>query len=384
MSATLVVAGDYCAAGSVGAALRDPAANPPWNDVRPINEGADFSVVNLECPLTESPEPILKSGLGLWGPIESAASLREAGFTAVSLANNHVLDAGPSGLQRTLEVCRDAGLMCVGAGATHALATTPLTVTVGDVRLSLLAFAENEFSTTTGPRPGAWPLDLPDNARQIAQARSASDFVLVLLHGGAEQYPLPSPGMQKRCRFFVDMGADAVVCHHTHVASGYEFYNERPIVYGLGNLLFDSMGETIEGWSTGCVARVRVGHQSMPELELVPYHQDPTKPSITILTGQERDAFEARLSELNSIVADDARLSANWSVFCRTRRFDFLSWTLCLTHPEAWLLDKGLLPAARLRFTHRRLAALWNVFSCESHAESCQQILRDMLEKKSF
>lgn len=383
MSATFVIAGDLCAAGRIGSALSTSTTSLLWSDIRLITEAADFAVVNVECPLTDRPEPIFKSGPGLWGPARSALGIRSAGFTAASLANNHILDAGPAGLLQTLQTCHDAGLMCVGAGATHALATRPLTATIGDMRLSVLAFAENEFSTTSGPHPGAWPLDLVDNAMQIAQARHSSDFVLVLLHGGAEHYPLPSPRMQKRCRFFVEMGADAVICHHTHVVSGYEFYKDRPIVYGIGNLLFDCPDEETDGWLTGCIVRIHASHQSAPELELVPYRQDPAIPSVRLMIGHERDTFLSNLSELNSTIADYERLSVSWSAFCRTQKADFLASMLCLTRPEAWLLDHELLPTARVRFTRRSLARLQNLFSCESHSESCERLLRDMLEEMS-
>jgi len=381
MAATLVIAGDLCAVGRVGTALSDSTARRVWSEISRITEAADFAIVNLECPLTGSPEPMLKSGLRLWGPPEAAPGIRAAGFTAVSLANNHILDAGPAGLIQTLQACRSAGLACVGAGADHTSATTTLTLDLGGLRLGVLAFAENEFSTTTGPRPGAWPLDLVDNAAQIAAARREHDVVLVLFHGGVEEYPLPSPRMQKRCRFFVDMGADAVVCHHTHVVSGYEYYRGCPIVYGTGNFLFDCPEVPTSDWFTGYVAQIRVGLQAPLQLELVPYRQDPVSPTVHLMDGPERVAFFSVLDELNRVIADPDQLRANWSNFCRAQRSQFLGSLLCLSRPEAWLFDKKLLPTAGLRLTDQKLARLRNLFSCESHSEACEQILRDMLDE---
>ncbi len=57
--------------------------------------------------------------------------------------------------------------------------------------------------------------------------------------------------MVKRCRFMVDMGADAVVCSHTHCPLPWEMYCDRPIVYGLGNLVFENSGERPDSWFQG-------------------------------------------------------------------------------------------------------------------------------------
>lgn len=382
MSETLVIAGDLCLCGKVGAALAGPKAAAVWDGVAPVIQAADFAVVNLECPLTDHPQPIVKSGPHLWGPPEAVSGIRTAGFGAVSLANNHILDAGPAALIETLRVCREAGLECVGAGENHAAATTPLMTRVGNLRLSVLAVCENEFSTTDGPGPGAWPLDVVENALRIKKASEESDFVLVLVHGGVELYPLPRPRLQKTCRFFVEMGADAVVCHHTHVVSGYEFYKGRPILYGLGNLLFDDHAGADEAWLTGCMVKLEVEGHQMLDLEIVPCRQDPSVPNVRLVSGAEREAFFSRTETLNFIVSDPDRLERSWVSSCRERRSDLLSSILCLTRPESWLLGRGLLPTVGYRLRVDRLARLRNMFSCESHADSCERMLRDLQEEK--
>ena len=187
--------------------------------------------------------------------------------------------------------------------------------------------------------------------------------------------------MRETCRFFVDQGADAVVCHHTHVASGTEAYRGRPIVYGLGNLLFAYPDEPATGWDTGYLTRLRVAHRETLDLELLPYGQDPGVPRVDLLLGDERATLLAQVAELDAIIADTERLQAGWAAFCRSRRAYYLGALLCLTKPESWLLDRGLLPAAPLRFTERRLSRLRNLFSCESHQESCEQVLRDLLSE---
>lgn len=379
MSATLVVAGDLCAAGRLTEPLSSSGVGGLWAEIAEINEAADFAIVNLECPLTDRPLPVLKSGPNLWAPSRCMQGISAARFTAACLANNHIMDAGSSGLLDTLDTCHGAGMLTVGAGENAAAACAPLRVSLNGLRLVVLAVAENEFSTTSGSKPGACALEPIDNGKQISALRRESDFTLVLLHGGAEGYPLPSPQMQKRCRHFVDMGADAVICHHTHVPSAHESYQDRPIVYGLGNLLFDCPDQPVPDWFTGYLARIHVSPPDPPRLELLPYRQNPQAPSLRLLQGPDREAFFSHLAHLNSVIGDAEKLRDNWSEFCQGRREDLLASLLCLTRLESWLLDRRLLPGIRFRLSPGRIAALRNLFSCESHAESCGTLLHDML-----
>ena len=76
--------------------------------------------------------------------------------------------------------------------------------------------------------------------------RAQVEKVVVIYHGGNEYYPLPRPELKKTFHFLADIGADAVVGHHTHVFSGYEMYNGIPLVYSLGNFFFPLEGEPEE------------------------------------------------------------------------------------------------------------------------------------------
>jgi poly-gamma-glutamate synthesis protein (capsule biosynthesis protein) len=250
--------------------------------------------------------------------------------------------------------------------------------------VAILAFAENEFSTTTGEKPGAWPFDLIDNAHQISEARKVSDYVLVILHGGAEHYPLPSPTMQKACRFFVDMGADAVICHHSHVAAGSETYKGCPLVYGLGNFLFDPGNLSVDGgWNSGYVVALKVSPHHTIAMDRIPYRQEPKVPRVTLLAGAERETFLASLDELSAIITHPEQLKRSWAEFCKGRRSNLLGSLLCLSRGESWLLDRNRLPEAILRLTPNHVARLRNLFSCESHADACRQMLTDLLKEKT-
>jgi len=236
---TLTIAGDLSPIGRAEALLVNKHFKEVWGGLLEILTNGDLSVVNLECPLTYRKTPILKAGPHLRADPRCAESIHAGGFDVVTLANNHILDMGQEGLLDTCQACQEAGLSTVGVGRNLSEANRPLIQTVKGIRVAIIALAEHEFSIATYDKAGACALDPIENYYQIMRAKELADFVLVVFHGGNEYYALPSPRMVKTCRYFVDCGAHAVVCHHTHVPSGIEFYHDAPIVYGTGNFLFD-------------------------------------------------------------------------------------------------------------------------------------------------
>ena len=139
----------------------------------------------------------------------------------------------------------------------------------------------------------------------IKQAREKADYVIVIVHGGHEHYQLPSTRMQETYRFFVDSGADAVVNHHQHCYSGYEFYENKPIIYGLGNFCFDNERKMPTTWYEGYAVQL-IFSQNKIDIQLHPYVQCQDDLSVKFLTNQEK--FDKQIRALNSIILDDDKL----------------------------------------------------------------------------
>ncbi len=129
--------GDYCPAYS----------QTSWEGASGLRLGQEFSdriakcdvaVVNLECPLTRSSSAISKSGPAIKADPEWADPLVQSGVGVVALANNHILDFGLEGLSDTLSICRDRGLVTMGAGETLEQAQEVLLHSVGDQTLAMI------------------------------------------------------------------------------------------------------------------------------------------------------------------------------------------------------------------------------------------------------
>lgn len=160
---------------------------------------------------------------------------------AVGLANNHSGDYGPQAFSEMLDRLRRQGVVYFGGGRNLEQAHEPLIVVRKGVRIALLGYNEfmpRRFEADVG-RPGiAWSED-EQVWLDIRRARSQADVVIPVMHWGQEHEPMANERQRELARWMIDAGADAVVGGHPHVTQDVEIYRGRPIVYSLGNFLFD-------------------------------------------------------------------------------------------------------------------------------------------------
>ena len=300
----VLVAGDYCPSDRVADAFECEDYASVLSEVRRITSEVDYSILNLECPVvTGEAWPIEKYGPNLRCSQKGVEALVYAGFDCVTLANNHFRDYGDPGVKETIDVFEARGIDHVGGGMNLEEASRVFYKEIAGQRVAIINCCEHEFSIATEEMGGSNPLDLVRQFRDIQEAKNNADFVVIIVHGGHEHFPLPSPRMVESYRFFVDVGADVVVNHHQHCYSGYEIYNGKPIFYGLGNFCFDDLSNRSVNWTEGFF--VTIDFSDSIQFTLHPYRQCADKPEIVLLPEH---SFDERLNELNSIIADPVRL----------------------------------------------------------------------------
>lgn len=362
----VLVAGDFCPHHRV-AELLSKGDCSFFEGVKSRIGEADYAVVNFECPVVEGEvQAIEKCGPALKTTARAVEAIAAGGFDAVTLANNHFRDYGNAGCRTTLNVLKSAGLDAVGGGMNLSEAQQILYKTIRDKRLAIVNFCENEFSIATTTQAGAAPLDLIDNIRQIREARTNADYVLVIVHGGHEHYQLPSPRMKKLYRFFVECGADAVVNHHQHCYSGYEVYQGCPIVYGLGNFNFDWAGPRASMWNEGYCVELQFDEGST-HVTILPYLQCDETPTVEWLQAEQATTFFAHLEQLNRLIGDDASLQEAFDGWVTKQQEAKLN--LFASYHNRYLnaaACRGWIP--RL-ITKRELGAIINHIECESHRD---------------
>lgn len=190
--------------------------------------GTDASILNFEGAISKSPfDPDEKDVDGypifLFNPI-SATALRDVGVTMVGLANNHSDNAGVRGVEDTHEVLNENGIQWFGG---HDEDDIGLVGRFEGEGISVTVLGINTFSV------------VPDITHQIKTLRSKGERVIVFAHWG-DEFSLRHNNQQVlMAHDWIDAGADLVVGSHPHVVQDVDVYKGRPIVYSLGNFLFD-------------------------------------------------------------------------------------------------------------------------------------------------
>lgn len=375
----IIIAGDFCPRDRVATMV----ANEDYSffdGVKDIIQNADYSIVNLECPIVDGDaKPIAKCGPALRTERNAVSAIKYAGFDCVTLANNHFRDFGDIGCLTTLKELDKQGVDHVGGGININEAQKVLYKEINSNKLAIVNICENEFSIATATTAGSAPLDTVDNFHQITEARKNADYVLVIVHGGHEHYQLPSPRMKKLYRYFVELGADAVVNHHQHCYSGHEYYKGKPIVYGLGNFCFDSNTERNSIWNEGYLVQIEfVAPQ--PQILLHPYMQCNSNAGVSLMEGKQQENFQKQIDELNSAIANESFLNEAFDKWIEGRRKSvivrFASYHNRYLNAAA---SRGYIP---LPISKSEVGAMLNYIACEAHRDITIAVLNDKMCQK--
>lgn len=252
---SIAFVGDIMLDDTPGKVIRQ--GRDPFAPFAAILRAADYRIGNLECVVARggTREPRKPYTFRAHPRVLPFLSRH---FDAVSLANNHSGDYGSGAFAEMLGRLDKAGVAYFGGGHTLAEAHAPLMVERNGLRIALLGY--NEFFPRSFEadfdKPGvAWSED-EQVILDIRQARSEhrADLVIPVMHWGWEHEPLASERQRHLARLMIDAGADAVVGGHPHVTQDVETYRGKPIVYSLGNFVFDGFDD--EASNTGWLLRM--------------------------------------------------------------------------------------------------------------------------------
>ncbi len=301
----VLIAGDYCPQNRVADLFEKRDFESVLGNVRDVISTVDYSIVNFECPVCDGTEnPIEKYGPNLRCTERGVEALKWVGFNCVTLANNHFLDYGEGGVEKTINTFSKYGIDYVGGGINLADASKILYKEIKGKTLAIINCCEHEFSIATETTAGSNPLNPIHQYYAIQEARKKSNYVLVIVHGGHEHFQLPSLRMQETYRFFIDSGADAVINHHQHCYGGYELYSGKPIFYGLGNFCFENIANADKSWHEGYMVELTFEDYDI-HYRIYFYDQCSDKPILSLLHSEHHDR---EINALNEIISDKAKL----------------------------------------------------------------------------
>lgn len=215
----------------------------------------DLRIINLETSVTKSDDYWKDKTIHYRMHPENITCIAAAGIDYSSLANNHILDWGYSGLIETLETLKKVNIKTAGAGRNLQEAETPAVMEVkGKGRVIVFS-----YGAVTSGIPFSWAAskdragvnllkDPSDKTIQhikgkIRSVKQAGDIVVASIHWGSNWgYDITPDQTEFSHKLIDDAGVDVIHGHSSHHVKGIEIYNERLIIYGSGDFLNDYEG----------------------------------------------------------------------------------------------------------------------------------------------
>ena len=274
VSVSLLALGDVNLGRTVGQEILKGITDFPFKKFDSVLAYGEIVFANLECPVTdqngETQSP--KSNVIFCAPPDAGTTLRRAGITVVSTANNHAFDYGLKGLRETISFLRRDSVRFVGTILNAGEEFAPVILERNGILFGILAY------TQTVNIHGKWKglISVFDSARAWHEIRALKpyvDFVIASYHGGDEYKDIPGKSADRDMKLLADFGVDIVFGHHPHVPNGIELYHDCWIFHSLGNAVFN---QPQRFWTQRSFAALlkfdkRNGQKKISSIELIPF-----------------------------------------------------------------------------------------------------------------
>ena len=278
---------------------------PLYSEVKYLIQDADLAILNQETVISESNDVRGAEGgvLIFNSPPEVADAVIDLGFDVFTMANNHLLDMGTSGLEESINFWNrkavENDLTVLGAYLDEEDANNIRVREVNGVKIAFLAYAENinGFDALLDDVPLRVIKNDEEDVieRQIKEARQIADAVIVSAHWGAEDTNIVSDDRIELANKMVEWGADVILGCHTHTAQTMEWIERDDgtkgfVYYSMGNFIcaqtdnFNVVGEladfdiVIDGTTgelrledVGCIPTIVHYESEFSNMKVYPY-----------------------------------------------------------------------------------------------------------------
>lgn len=266
--------------------------------------GADIFMVNNEFPYTGRGTPIPGKAFTFRAKPEYASWLLDMGADIVSLANNHAFDYGEIALTDTIDTLENIGMPFVGAGRDISEASRPVYFIANDIRIAVISATQVERSKTPATRgaaenlPGVFRcLDITGLLEEIKKAGTVSDFVIVYIHWGTESTDVIDKWQKEQAPQIAEAGADLIIGDHPHVLQPIGYCGDVPVVYSLGNFLFNSKKRDT------CLVKASIDGNGLKSLQFIPGIQSDCR--VSKAEGTERERILAYMRKISPDISLD-------------------------------------------------------------------------------
>lgn len=208
----------------------------------------DYLTGNFEHPIIDENiklENKEREKIYLSAGTEALDIIKEAGFTNVNLANNHMYDYDEEGVLYTVNAFTEADMPFVGTGENRSSAYKIHYEELNGVTIATLGFTDvyTRAALTGIETPGVATSNIKIMLSKIEEARKYADVVITHIHWGTEYKTKHDKRQQQMAEVLADAGVDIIIGHHPHVLQAVDIIDQTIVFYSLGNFVFD------QGWS---------------------------------------------------------------------------------------------------------------------------------------
>lgn len=206
---------------------------------------ADLAIANLETTVTDRGEPTPGKAYNFRTTPQVFDALKTSGIDVVSVANNHGMDFGLTGLEDTLAAAEASDYPIIGAGRNADEAFSPYVAKINGQSIAVIGATQvldnsvRTLWTATDDQAGlASAKEVDVIVAAVAEARAEHDTVVVYLHWGIEGDTCPAPRQLELSDQLIEAGADIIVGGHAHRLQSGGFKDGAFVHYGMGNFVF--------------------------------------------------------------------------------------------------------------------------------------------------
>lgn len=269
-----------------------------------IMNDADIMVANNEFTISDRGAPMPNKYYTFRANTNRVGIYDEMGVDLVTLANNHVYDFGEEAFLDTLDTLTNNDIPYVGAGRNIEEASRPYYFIANGYKIAFVnaTRAEKFILTPEATNTTGGVLRAYDPTRfkeTIKTAKENSDFVIALIHWGKEDSHELEQVQIDTGKEYIDAGADILIGTHAHTLQGIEFYNNKPIIYNIGDFIFNR-----ESKDTG-ILNVKIDNQGNFTYSFTPCYQHEEKTSLLSGADKQRVLNDIRSWSINTTIDDE-------------------------------------------------------------------------------
>jgi len=249
----------------------------------------DLSLINLEGPISSVPinDDWQSGSMSFNFPPTTITALKYVGVKAVSLANNHTSNAGEIGFANTKKVLSESGINYFGRQSgflpTEDVLRIDAKIPLSVIAVDALAGYDQELLIQT-----------------INMEKTADRFVIIIPHWGTEYQSVHNSNQESLAKKWIVAGAELIVGSHPHVVEDYQLLNGVPVIYSLGNLVFDQYFS--EETQEGLIIKGEINEEAI-KIEFLPVIEKVSIPCLA--TGDRKAGILKTLKIENEVVVID-------------------------------------------------------------------------------